>query len=224
MPEPGLADSFNYQLIRSKRKTLSVQINPQGEIVVRAPQHLALAEIEAFILKKHTWIEKKQTEAKHKQSQHRYQAGELFLYLGNEYPLILNQHQTDTLVFDAQHFCLNGDGKTAFQTWYKESFKRIVTPRVDYYAQRYQLPYQQLRLKAQKTLWGSCSARNNINLNYLLMMAPMSVIDYVIVHELCHTRVKNHSKDFWQLVESILPNYQSDKRWLKDNAHKLHSL
>jgi predicted metal-dependent hydrolase len=76
----------------------------------------------------------------------------------------------------------------------------------------------------QKTLWGSCSGVNNINLNYLLIMAPMSVIDYVIVHELAHTKIKNHSKDFWQLVESILPKYKASKSWLKNNGYKLHNL
>jgi predicted metal-dependent hydrolase len=121
-------------------------------------------------------------------------------------------------------FSLDMGEKKEFLAWYKAAFKKVALPRLNYYADLYQLNYQQVRLKTQKTLWGSCSGVNNINLNYLLIMAPMNVIDYVIVHELAHTKIKNHSKDFWQLVESILPKYKASKSWLKNNGYKLHNL
>ena len=70
-------------------------------------------------------------------------------------------------------------------------------------------------------MWGSCSSKNNINLNYLLVMAPMSVIDYVIVHELVHTIHRNHSANFWKSVESIMPDYKEQKQWLKLNGYRL---
>jgi len=222
MPEPGLID---YKLIRSKRKTLSLQINTNAELIIRCPQKLSIKEVESFIVDKTGWIEKKQQAIHSKQIQpSNYVPGEQFLYLGNQYPLIHNIKQTYKLDFDGQFFSLKGDGHLAFHAWYKVAFKKVALPRLDYYADLYQLNYQQVRLKTQKTLWGSCSGVNNINLNYLLIMAPMSVIDYVIVHELAHTRIKNHSKGFWQLVESILPKYKASKSWLKENGHKLHNL
>jgi predicted metal-dependent hydrolase len=82
----------------------------------------------------------------------------------------------------------------------------------------------QVRIKNQKTMWGSCSSKNNINLNYLLLMAPKGVIDYVIVHELVHTIHRNHSTDFWDSVESIMPEFQEHKRWLKKNGYKLRRI
>jgi len=216
---------MNYQIIRSKRKTLSLQINSNAELIVRAPNRLSVKKIEQFIDEKFNWIEKKSTSIDAKKPQkHSYIEAEKFLYLGIEYPLNVNTSHTKGLSFNGKMFSLNVGGKQEFLAWYKTAFKNVALPRLDYYADLYQLNYQQVRLKTQKTLWGSCSSVNNINLNYLLIMAPMSVIDYVIVHELAHTKIKNHSKDFWQLVESILPKYKASKSWLKNNGYKLHNL
>jgi predicted metal-dependent hydrolase len=216
---------MDYQLIRSKRKTLSLQINNNAELIVRAPNRLSVIKIEQFIDEKSNWIEKKSKSISLKKPQKpNYTEGEKFLYLGSEYPLSVNTVHAKGLSFDGEIFSLNNGGKEEFLSWYKASFKKIALPRLEYYAKNYQLSYNQVRLKTQKTLWGSCSSVNNINLNYLLIGAPISVIDYVIVHELCHSVHKNHSKNFWQLIFSILPNYKASKRWLQDNGHRLQNL
>ena len=216
---------MNYQLIRSKRKTLSLQINSHAELIVRAPNQLSVKKIEQFIDEKSDWIDKKSNSISLKKPQKpNYTNGEKFLYLGEEYPLKINPTQAKGLSFDGKMFSLHAGGKEEFLAWYKASFKKIALPRLEYYAKNHQLSYNQVRLKTQKTLWGSCSGVNNINLNYLLIGAPISVIDYVIVHELCHSVHKNHSKNFWQLVFSILPNYKASKRWLQDNGHRLQNL
>jgi len=128
------------------------------------------------------------------------------------------------LLFDGKSFISSIGDKEDFLKWYKSAFTKIAIPRLNYYADTFQLKYNKVRIKAQKTLWGSCSKENNINLNYLLIMAPVAVIDYVIVHELAHTVYKNHSKMFWALVASILPEYKNSIKWLKENGYKLHSL
>jgi predicted metal-dependent hydrolase len=169
---------MDYQLIRSKRKTLSLQINSNAELIVRAPNRLSVKKIDQFIDEKSNWIEKKSTSIDAKKPQkHSYIEAEKFLYLGIEYPLNVNTSHTKGLSFDGKMFSLNVGGEKEFLTWYKAAFKKVALPRLDYYADLYQLNYQQVRLKTQKTLWGSCSGVNNINLNYLLIMAPMSVID-----------------------------------------------
>ncbi len=216
---------MNYQLIRSKRKTLSLQINNNAELVVRAPNRLSVEKIEQFIDKKHDWINKKSESIQSKKIQKTsYIEGEKFLYLGNRYPLNINSKNPKKLAFNGNTFSLHSGGKEEFLAWYKAAFKKIALPRLEYYAKNHKFNYNQVRLKSQKTLWGSCSGSNNINLNYLLICAPIAVVDYVIVHELCHTVHKNHSKDFWSLVEKILPNYKTNKSWLKDNGYKLHNL
>lgn len=217
----------SYQLIRSKRKTLSLQIGHNGKLTVRAPQRLPIKKIEAFIQSKSAWVEKKtQISQENSIARPAYLNGEEFLYLGNHYPLMRQATLKNRLEFTGEAFKLsdNSDGMAEFYHWYKSAFKTIALPRLDYYSDLYQLNYKKVRLKSQKTLWGSCSSINNINLNYLLIGAPISVIDYVIVHELCHIKHKNHSKVFWVLVESILPNYKIERKWLKDNGHKLHNL
>ncbi len=216
---------MDYQLIRSKRKTLSLQINGNAELIVRAPNRLSVKKIEQFIDEKSNWIDKKsKSTLSNKSKKPDYIEGEKFLYLGSEYPLSVNTAHAKGLGFDGQIFSLNKGGKVEFLAWYKAAFKKIALPRLEYYAKNHQLSYNQVQLKSQKTLWGSCSGVNNINLNYLLIGAPISVIDYVIVHELCHSVHKNHSKNFWQLVFSILPNYKASKCWLLDNGHRLQNL
>jgi len=214
---------MNYQLIRSQRKTLSLQINNNAELVVRAPNRLSVKKIEQFIEEKSSWIKQKIALNNSKElTKPNYIENEKFLYLGNLYPFIIQPSKN--LSFDGVGFFAEKINKDRLLKWYKIAFKSIAIPRLDYYADTFSLPYQQVRLKTQKTLWGSCSGTNNINLNYLLIRAPMDIIDYVIVHELAHTKIKNHSKNFWQLVESILPKYKASKSWLKDNGYKLHNL
>jgi len=218
---------MNYQIIRSKRKTLSLQINQDAELIIRAPLRLAQKDIQAFVDEKSKWIEKKQQQVKSQFSEkYQFEEGEMFLYLGNNYPLTIARDRS-TLAFNGEAFELGADCNEAsaiFKGWYKQKFKEIALPRIDYFANKNNLTFNDVRLKAQKTLWGSCSNSNNLNFNYLLMMAPMSVIDYVIVHELSHTVHKNHSSDFWGLVKAILPEYKSAKKWLKDNGPKLKRL
>ncbi|WP_291927534.1 SprT family zinc-dependent metalloprotease [Candidatus Thioglobus sp.] len=216
---------MDYQLIRSQRKTLSLQINQNAELIVRAPNRLSVKKIEQFIDEKSDWIDKKSSSMHaNKPRKPSYTEGKKFLYLGNEYPLNIDTANAKGLRFDGQTFSLSTGGKQEFLAYYKAAFKKIALPRLEYYAKKHHLNYNQVRLKTQKTLWGSCSSANNINLNYLLIMAPMSVVDYVIVHELCHTIHKNHSKDFWHLVGQILPNYKASKSWLKEHGHKLQNL
>jgi len=218
---------MDYQIIRSKRKTLSLQINQNAELVIRAPLYLGGGEIQAFIDEKSGWIEKKQQQVKSQISKkHGYHNGEIFLYLGNEYPLSLDNIEKG-LVFNGNEFLLNkgcGQKRNSFEQWYKQQFSEVALPRIDYFAKKHNLKFNEVRIKKQKTLWGSCSSSNNLNFNYLLMMAPMSVIDYVIVHELSHTIHKDHSKKFWALVVSILPEYKLANKWLRDNGHKLRRL
>jgi len=213
-----------YQLIRSNRKTLSIQIDSNASIVIRAPQKLSINKIEEFVNDKSNWIAKKQSLAISKNHKAKYLTNEDFLYLGNTYKLIVNTNTPYGVEFNGDKFYLNGDGHLEFNKWYKQAFNKIAIPRLEFYSEKYNLQLNNVRIKAQKTLWGSCSSTNNINLNYLLIMAPIATIDYVIVHELCHTKIKNHSKEFWQMLEKILPNYKSSKKWLKVNGHKLHNL
>ena len=111
--------------------------------------------------------------------------------------------------------------KEALVKWYRQRFADIVKERLDEYSVQLKAAPCKVVIKDQKTRWGSCSKKGNINLNWRLIMTPIEIIDYVVVHELCHLKIMNHSKDFWNLVESILPDYYERRKWLKVNENRL---
>ena len=151
----------------------------------------------------------------------------MLLYLGALFP-VKNDNYAKKISFNGKEFVadLQNKEKTnkSLKTWYKNKFKEVAVPRLFYFAEKHNLQVNQVRIKEQRTLWGSCSSRNNINLNFLLIMAPLKVIDYVIIHELVHTTHKNHSANFWSAVEEIMPNYKEAKHWLKENGYRLRAL
>lgn len=97
----------------------------------------------------------------------------------------------------------------------------MIPPKVEQYAQRLGVSYGRITIRSQRTRWGSCSSKGNLNFNCLLTQVPEQVMDYVIVHELCHRIEMNHSKRFWMLVEQIMPDYKTHRKWLKDNGNSL---
>ncbi len=217
---------INYQLIRSKRKTLSLQIDKQACLLVRAPMRLSVRRIEHFINEKQNWIQKKQAEIESKiPPKQDYASGNQYLFLGEWYPL-LHIESGNPLNFDGQSFQLNiqHKGNKAFHWFYKKEFIKTAIPLLEQFAEKHDLNYKEVRFKAQKSRWGSCSASNNINLNYLLIMAPISVIEMVIAHELAHTVHKNHSKVFYELLTTMMPEHKQADVWLKQHSRLLHNL
>ena len=212
------------RIIRSKRKTLSLTINENAELVIRAPLRLPIKKIQDFINEKESWINRKQAIIGNQINDVTSNQNKL-LYLGSLFPININQSATKDLMFTGEEFIANSIEPNplslSIKKWYKKKFREIAIPRVTYFAEQHNLMVNQVRIKNQKTMWGSCSSKNNINLNYLLLMAPMKVIDYVIIHELVHTIHRNHSLDFWSSVESIMPDYKEHKLWLKANGYKL---
>ncbi len=214
------------QIIRSNRKTLSISINESAELIVRAPNRISDKKIQDFINEKENWITRNQAVVKAR-AKDTGKDKNMLLYLGTLFPLKTDD-DAKKISFNGKEFVadLQNKEKTkkSLKTWYKNKFKEVAVPRLFYFAEKHNLQVNQVRIKEQRTLWGSCSSRNNINLNFLLIMAPLKVIDYVIIHELVHTIHKNHSANFWNAVEAIMPNYKEAKYWLKENGYKLRAL
>ena len=218
-----------HQIIRSNRKTLSLSINENSDLVVRAPHRVSDDEIQKFISEKSDWIDKKQRLIKaHLKDSENQLSNDQCLYLGSLYQLKIDNNNVEPISFNGDMFTIANVNREEIslplKSWYKKRFIEVALPRLSYFSEKHKLKVNQVRVKEQKTLWGSCSSKNNINLNYLLIMAPMKVIDYVIVHELVHTIHKNHSAKFWQKVETIMPNYKDARYWLKENGHQLRRL
>lgn len=213
------------KFVRSKRKTLSLIVETDGTLTVRAPLQMKEADIRRFIEQKADWIRRKQARAqKEAVRPHQYIEGEMFPYLGKEIPLRLVRNMRPALVMD-RVFKLSRSAQpravSVFEAWYKKQARTVLTERVNFFARKFGFEVEKVRISSARTRWGSCSARKTLSFTWRLVMAPPEVVDYVVVHELCHLRELNHSPSFWSQVEAILPDYKSRRKWLKQNGGKL---
>lgn len=172
------------ELIKSSRKSIAIQVCPDGHIRIRAPKRMRDAEIAKFVEQKSSWISKqceRMREYREKMS---------------EQPSLTMQ-EIHALADQA----------------------RVVLPeRAAYYAEKMGVTYGRITIRNQKTRWGSCSGKGNLNFNCLLMLAPADIQDYVVVHELCHRIEMNHSPKFWAEVANIMPDYQEKRTWLREKG------
>ena len=178
-----------YRIIRSKRKTISIEITRDLEVVVRAPRWVSKRDIRYFVDEKEGWIRKtvarleKEREAEEALPDERLSAEELAELTARA--------------------------------------REIIPGRVAYYADRIGVTYGRITIRHQKTRWGSCSAKGNLNFNCLLMLAPPKVLDAIVVHELCHRKEMNHSESFYREVYRVYPEYDRWNRWLKEHGRAL---
>ena len=111
--------------------------------------------------------------------------------------------------------------KDAIEKWYRERAREVITDKVTYFQRFIGKSVGEIRIKEQKSRWGSCSSQGNLNFNWKIVMAPDEIIDYLVVHELCHRLPMNHSKEFWDSVGKIIPDYKKREKWLKENGNLL---
>ncbi len=215
------------KLIRARRRTIALILERDGSLTVRAPKRATLQDIHGFIHKKENWIERSRRKLRAIITTPRkeFVDGETFLFLGREYELRLVPRQRQTLHFDSG-FTLTVSARpraeALFTKWYKTQALTIFTERVTHYANLHGFSPKQVKVTSAKTRWGSCSANGTINFTWRLVMAPLEVIDYVVIHELVHLRIKNHSQKFWQAVELLCSAYKSHRKWLHDHGEKLN--
>lgn len=175
------------EVIRSNRRTLSLEIRPDSSILVRAPKRVSEEEIRRFISERSGWIEKHVEKMKQR--------------MASEPPV---ERLTETEI-----------RKLA------EQAVQVIPQRVAYYAPKVGVTYGRITIRNQRSRWGSCSGKGNLNFNCLLMLAPPEVLDSVVVHELCHRIEMNHSERFYAEVYRVFPEYDKWDRWLKENGSSL---
>jgi len=214
------------EIIRTKRKTIALIIKDDATLVVKAPNKTSDKEIYEVIKKHRRWIKKHLEYISHleKKEEKKFIAGESFLLLGKSYRLLLVGNQNVPLKFDNGFYLderFRGSARYLFIDFYKKTAKAIIGERVEYYSKMTGFNYKGVKITSANKRWGSCSRDNSLSFTYKLIMAPLSVVDYVVVHELCHTVEHNHSKAFWGKVQSIIPNYKEAQEWLKEHGHLL---
>lgn len=237
--------SFEYKIIRKKRKTIGIKITPQGEVIITSPFNVGEVTILNIIKKKEKWIKDKlQLFTQHPGCKDRnFKSGEKFLYLGSELELEiynLNEDKIEVLgdysfnndlvrILNEKVIVYINDNKNNREDiirdllvkFYRTEAQKLLMKRTSYYSKIIGVTPNKITIKDQKTVWGSCSSKKNINYSYRLIMAPIDIIDYLVVHELSHLIHMNHSKEYWKTVESVLPDYKERKQWLKSYGHTL---
>lgn len=231
--------NIKYILTRSNRKSVGITIKRSGEVRVTAPFSASEKQIEQIIVSKASWLEKKQEEIRQInkliENKRQFKDSEKFLYLGNEYTLRIKRidsaADTEVTIKDGSIIVAIPKNllqdqellhvKHTLKNWYIDRFAEIIRERINLYAKNIGVVPIKVTIREQKSRWGSCSGKGSINLNWKLIMAPLEVLDYVIVHELCHVKEMNHSQKFWSLVEGVLPNSSECRKWLKMNGCRL---
>ena len=134
---------------------------------------------------------------------------------------VFSKTKETTFILSELHSDLTPVQRKALENRYRQAAKEYFPARVAYYEKIIGVTHNEIRIRDQKTRWGSCSSKGNLNFNWRLMLAPPRVLDYVVVHELCHRKEMNHSKAFWNAVEMVLPDYKELRKWLRDNGNSL---
>ena len=176
------------EVVRSRRKTLALEVKAPAHVIVRAPMRASQKAICEFVESHRAWIATALVRVQTRQearAQAVRQEG------------LLTEGDLEALARQA---------------------RQIIPARVEHFAAQIGVTYGRITLRCQKTRWGSCSTAGNLNFNVLLMLAPPEVLDYVVIHELCHRFEMNHSARFWALVAAVLPNYAEQKRWLREHG------
>ena len=221
-----------------RRKTIGIYIGLNGDVVVRSPRFLKEDKIREIVEKRAQWIVGKQEFVKnhvHPGLEKEFVSGESFPYLGRHYRLNIIRSPLkeggECKLINGRfligvHGNLTGEGikraaKKTFIEWYLEHAKEKIPERVALYSRRTGAWPRRIEIKNHRRRWGSCSRSGVIRFNWKIITAPVSLVDYVIVHELCHLIRQDHSAQFWQILESIIPDYRTRRKQLREYSFQM---
>lgn len=207
-------------IIRTNKRTLSLMVNAKGELIVRAPYNYPEKKIFDFIKEKQDWIIKKQNavcaNSYINQNVVNYT---VFLFLGQELTPTLSSDVKDIIMEDGRLLIPakipNEKILGKVERWYRKVAAEIIVERVYYLSQKIRLHPNAATVNNNKTRWGVCDSNGNIAINWRAIFLPPNLLDYIIVHELCHLLEFNHTKAFWEIVGKVIPDYQSVRQHLK---------
>ena len=213
-------------IVRSHRRSLSIIIDKKGQLLVRAPMKLSLNDIMKYIQEKEKWITTKQKEIQNKLSINKdvLNYNEV-LFLGKRYPIekisgLKKIELTDKALIIPSSVS-DEEVVLKIKRWYITNAKKILSERLEYFADLMQIDYNNLNINNSKSNWGCCDKLRNIKLNFRLVMLPHKAIDFVIIHELTHILEFNHSKDFYKIVSTVMPTYKLQQKTLKSYDYVL---
>ncbi|MBP2627380.1 MAG: hypothetical protein H6Q68_2091 [Firmicutes bacterium] len=228
------SSQLTYHVIYQKnRKTIQLKVLTSTHLEITAPNNFPNASIQKILHKKRNWIVKQILHLSNAMSNPINKSithGARVLYLGAPHTLIFtsNYCSQPTIHLKDNQIIIDTPNINTAQTtplaesllrqWYLESASNILSAKTSLWAAKINVQPQRITIKEQKTRWGSCSSKGNLNYNWRIVMAPPEVIDYLVIHELCHLRVPNHSALFWQVVGKFSPNFKNHRTWLQTNG------
>jgi predicted metal-dependent hydrolase len=215
------------------RQTTDIVIERDGQISVRPPKRMTPEQVDATVLSKRMWIYRNLAEWRDLNATRvvrEWVNGESFLYLGSNYRLLLVGDQDETLKLKEGRFCLRRSvvdqlgqegAHQAFQDFYEQKGRERLRKRVEVFAAKLGVRPGQVAVKDLGFRWASCTTEGRLQFHWKCMMAPSTVIDYIVVHELCHIHHRDHSAAFWNEIDKVLPNYTERKEWLRRHGARL---
>ncbi len=216
-------DTFKINIKKSNRRTLSLSFSSKGEIIVRAPSLMPDFMIRRFIQKNQTWIEQKLAEYKDREKKGKKDG--YYLFLGKEYKFSAGDYKQIEISGNKLLFpiALLFRKEKELEDWYIRQARKIITLQVEKYAIEMDASYREVIFSDTRSQWGRCTHDNRLQFSWRLVMAPMLVINYVVIHELSHTFEKNHTQFFWMKVRNYSPSYKQQIKWLKLHGESLYA-
>lgn len=219
---------IEFKILKSKRRKKSELVVDFDKVIVRVPYRKSVKEIESFVMKKANWILKQLQRNKlcpPEIIKPSYKNCSTLPFLGLNYPLyICRDGTTDFLSYNQNHFIIYYNKympKQIYNKWLRDKANLLFFSKVNEYSDIIGVSFKSINIKNIKSRWGSATNKGFINLNLNLMKSPLQVIDYVIIHELCHLKIMNHSKSFWSLVKGYCPSYKEHIEWLRINGNNI---
>ncbi len=225
--------TIHYKLTFKKRKSLGIYVDVYGNIELRVPRETPEKQIVELIENKWDWINRKSDESKEKTQgfkEKNYEDGEHFLYLGQEYPIVVSEdagYGKGRVSFDGEVLKIDvavrdeAQLKKLMTRFYKQQCKKLVEARIKVYQTNFKVKPRKISISSNKKTWGTCNNLREMTFNWKLAMAPLTVIDYIVVHEMCHMVHLNHDRSFWRLVGKIMPDYEAKEAWLSASHWKM---
>lgn len=212
---------LEYSVVYAARRTLTITVERDRSVVVRAPHGTPRERIDAAVESKRLWLYEK---IRHAQKHdplplpREFVSGATIMYLGKNYRLEVISDDFDGVLFDSRFLISKSAAPRAaemLRAWYVEKAKEKIPPKAKFYAKHMGVSYNDILISDLKYRWGSCTPKNNLNFNWRLIKAPARIIEYVVVHELAHLLESNHTANFWSILKTQLPDYLKSKEWLK---------
>jgi predicted metal-dependent hydrolase len=224
--------TVDFSVTYRERKTIEISVEPPDIVTVVAPIDTPDDIIIQKVKSKASWIVQQIYDFKDTKYIHikkEFVNGESFMYLGRNYSLQINidgNKESEVKLYQGKFYITikeNNEAliEKAMMKWYKEKALEKITQRVKYYQSYFNKKPTNIKVKEQHKRWGSCTAKNELLFNWKCIMAPSPILDYIVVHEMCHMYEKNHSQKFWDMIFSVLPDYERRKEWLKNNGVRM---